>query len=134
MFFFSRKSPTRPLQILTNCYKFYTHVIIYDYVIGIHFSGLSHFSLALQVNCEICNIVRFKMVLTCVLYQICVNIRLLGMRVQNTRLYAFLACIFDENCHTCPTPTRITQSGLTLSWQIQSNKAAVRFLGILDQN
>ena len=75
-----------------------------------------------------------KVVLTCVLYQICVNVRLLGMRVQNKRLYAFLACIFDENSHMCPTRTRKTQSGLTLSRQIRSNKAAVRFLGKLDQN
>ena len=77
---------------------------------------------------------RFKVVLTCVLYQICVNVRLLGMRVQNKGLYAFLACIFDENSHTCPTRSRTEQSGLTRSRQIRSNKAAVRFLGILDHN
>ena len=87
-----------------------------------------------KVTQNICNIVRFKVVLTCVLYQICVNVRLLGMRVQNRRLYAFLACIFDENSHTCRTRTRITQSGLTLSMQIQSNKAAVPFFGLLHQN
>ena len=28
------------------------------------------------------------------------NIRLLGMRAQNKPLYAFQACIFDENSHT----------------------------------
>ena len=87
-----------------------------------------------KVTQNICNIVRFKVVLTCVLYQICVNVRLLGMRVQNRRLYAFLACIFDENSHTCRTRTRITQSGFTLSMQIQSNKAAVPFFGLLHQN
>ena len=87
-----------------------------------------------KVTQNICNIVRFKVVLTCVLYQICVNVRLLGMRVQNRRLYAFLACIFDENSHTCRTRTRITQSGLTLSMQIQSNKAAVPFFGLPHQN
>ena len=80
------------------------------------------------------NIVRFKLVLTCVPCQICVDVRLLGMRVQIKRLYAFLACIFDENSHTCPTCIRTKQSGLTLPGQIRSNKAAVRFLGILDQN
>ena len=36
--------------------------------------------------------------------------------------------IFDENSHTCSARTRITQSGLMFSRQIQSNKAAVRFL------
>ena len=72
----------------------------------------------------------FKVVLTCVLYQICVNVRLVGMRVQNKRLYLFLACIFDENSHTCSARTRITQSGLTLSRQIRLNKAAVHFLGM----
>ena len=49
------------------------------------------------------------------------------MRVENKRLYAFLACIFDENSHTCPTRTRMKQSGVTLSRQIRLNKAAVRF-------
>ena len=28
------------------------------------------------------------------------NVRLLGMRAQNKPLYAFQACIFDENSHT----------------------------------
>ena len=42
------------------------------------------------------------------------------MRVENKRLYAFLACIFDENSHTCPTRTRMKQSGLKLSSQIRS--------------
>ena len=68
------------------------------------------------------------------LYQICVNVRLLGMRGQNKGLHAFLTCKFDQNSHTCPTRSRIEQSGLTLSRQIRSNKAAVRFLGILDHN
>ena len=53
------------------------------------------------------------------------------MRVQNNRLYAFLACIFDENGHMRPTHTRMKQSGLTFSRQIRSNQAAVRFLAIL---
>ena len=55
------------------------------------------------------------------------------MRVENKRLYAFLAGIFDENSHTCPTRTRMKQSGLTLPRQIRSNKAALRFFGIVDQ-
>ena len=55
------------------------------------------------------------------------------MRVQNKRLYDFLARIFDENSHMCPTRTRMKQSALMLSRQIRSNKAAVRFLGRLDQ-
>ena len=43
-----------------------------------------------------------------------------------------LSChaIFDENSHTCSARTRITQSGLMFSWQIQSSKAAVRFLAM----
>ena len=49
------------------------------------------------------------------------------MCVQNKRLYAFLACKFDQNSHMCPVRTQMKQSGLTLSWQIRSNKAAVRF-------
>ena len=77
---------------------------------------------------------RFQVVLTCVLCQIYVNVRLLGMRVENKRLFAFLACIFDDNSHTCPTRTRMKQSGVTLSRQIRLNKAAVPFFGILDQN
>ena len=36
------------------------------------------------------------------------------MRVQNKRLYAFLAFILDENSHTCPTRARMKQTGLTL--------------------
>ena len=68
------------------------------------------------------------------LYQICVNVRLLGMRVQNKRLYAFLACIFDENSHTCSMHTRIKQRRFTLSRLIQLNKVALHFLGIFDQN
>ena len=55
------------------------------------------------------------------------------MRVENKRLYAFLACIFDENSHTCPTRTRMKQSGVTFSREIRLSKAAVRFFGILDQ-
>ena len=74
---------------------------------------------------------RFKVLLTCVLYQICVNLRFLGMRVQNKRLHSFLACQFDENGHMCPTRIRMKQSGLTFSRQIRSNQAAVRFLAIL---
>ena len=42
------------------------------------------------------------------------------MRVHIKRLYAFLACIIDENSHLCPTRTRMNQSGLTLSRQIRS--------------
>ena len=42
------------------------------------------------------------------------------MRVENKRLYAFLACIFDENSHTCPTRTRMKQSGCTLFWHTRS--------------
>ena len=51
------------------------------------------------------------------------------MGVQNKRPDFFLGMyIFDENSHTCSARTRITQSGLMFSRQIQSNKAAVRFL------
>ena len=50
-----------------------------------------------KVKLIIRNIVRFRVVLTCVLCHKCVNVRLLGMHVQMKRLYAFLACIFDEN-------------------------------------
>ena len=46
----------------------------------------------------------------------------------------FLACVFDENSHTCPTRTRMKQSGVTLSSKIRLNKADVRFSGILDKN
>ena len=42
------------------------------------------------------------------------------MRVQNNRLYAFLACIFDENSHMCPTRARMKQSGCTLFRQPRS--------------
>ena len=96
-----------------------------------HYSGSSHStscsSLASQVNCALSAWQRsnrtfvllcvLKVVLTCVLYQIhvCVNVRLLGVRVQNKRLYASLACVFDEDSHTCPTRTRIKQSALTHS-------------------
>ena len=59
-----------------------------------------------NVKQNICNFVHFKVILTCILYQICVNLRLLGMRVQKKRLYAFVACIYNENIHTCPTRTR----------------------------
>ena len=52
------------------------------------------------------------------------NLHLLVMLVQNKRLYGFLACIFDENSYMCPTPTQKKQSGLALSTQIGSNKAA----------
>ena len=55
------------------------------------------------------------------------------MRVKDKRLYAFLACLFDENSHTCPTSPRMKQVGVTLSRQIRLNKEAVRFFGILDQ-
>ena len=58
-------------------------------------------SLALQVNYamsiwqqNMCYIVRFKVVLTCILDQICVIVRLLDMGVQNKRLYAFWAFQF----------------------------------------
>ena len=100
---------------------------------------------------------RLKVVLTCVLYQICVNVRVLGMRVQNKRLYAFQACIFDENSHTYFAQQNeateaallyaFKQSGFTLPRQTRLDKvsvhflsiysikkASVRFLGILDQN
>ena len=81
-------------------------MIFYDYVIGsslitlaAHHNSTSCYSLAMHVNGAlsawqkliepiVCNIVRFKVVLICVLFQICVNVRLLGMRVQNKRLYA----------------------------------------------
>ena len=133
------------LEILDAC----DHLRFCDWQFSSYFSGSSHStscsSLALQVNCALSawqklikqiirNIVRFKVVLTCVLCHICVTVRLLGMHVQIKRLYAFLACIYDENSHTCPTRTRMKQSGLMLSRQIPSNKAAERFLGILDQN
>ena len=127
----------QPLQILDAC----DYLRLCDWQFSSHISASSHSTscsaLALQANCtlsawqvkqNICNIMCFKLVLTCVLYQICVNSRLLGMRVQNNRLYAFLACIFDDNSHMCPTCTRMKQSGLTLSRQIRSNEAAVRFL------
>ena len=55
----------------------------------------------LLVKQNICNIVGLKIVLTLVLYQLNMfNVRLLGMRAQNKPLYAFQACIFDENSHT----------------------------------
>ena len=84
-------------------------------------------ALRAKVKQNICIIVRFKVVLTCVLCQIYVNVRLLGMRVENKRLYAFLVCIFDDNSHTCPTCTRMKQSGVTLSRQIRLNKENALF-------
>ena len=111
---------------------------------------------------------RFKVVLTCVLYKICVNARLLGMRVQNKRMYVFKAVYMMKivmrvlpftTVNTSPKRSgcrlsrlaRIKQSGCTISGQTRLkevatvavhfpgmysiiNKAAVRFLGILDQN
>ena len=44
------------------------------------------------------------------------------MRVQNKQMYAFLTCIFDENSHTCPTRTRIKQSGLINAFRADSIK------------
>ena len=44
----------------------------------------------------------------------------LSLRVENKRLYAFLACIFDENSHRCPTRIRMNQSGCTLFWYTRS--------------
>ena len=118
------------LQTLDAC----DYLRLCDWQFSSHFSGPSHstscFSLALK---NICNIVCFK-VLTCVLNQICVNVLLLGMRVQNKRLYVcwhvYLIKISCPRHRTCPRRTRINQSGLTLSTQIRSNKGAVRFLGI----
>ena len=56
---------------------------------------------ALSVRQNICNIVGLKVVLTFVLFHSNMfNVRLLGMRAQNKPLYAFQACIFDENSHT----------------------------------
>ena len=97
---------------------------------------------------------RLKVVLTHVLYQICVIVRVLGMRVQNKRLYAFQACILDENSHTYFAQQNeaallyaFKQSGFTLPRQTRLDKvsvhfigiyliknASVHFLGILDQN
>ena len=97
------------------------------------------------------------MVLTRVLYQICVNVRVLGMRVQNKRLYAFQACIFDENSHayfaqqneateaallyafkqsefTLPRQTRLDKVSVQFLGIDSIENASVRFVGILDQN
>ena len=91
-----------------------------------HISGSSHStscsSLVLHVNwCSerlvakvqqnVCDFVH----LTCALNEICVKVRLLGMRVQNKLLYAFNACIFDQISHMCFTHTSLKQSGYMLS-------------------
>ena len=92
---------------------------------------------------------RLKVVLTCVLYQISVNVR-----VQNKRLYAFQACIFDENSYTyfaqqneaallyvfkqsrftLPRQTRLDKVSVHFLGIYSIKKASVRFLGIFDQN
>ena len=65
-------------------------------------------SLALEVNCypeclanvkqNICNIVRFRVVLTTYpIKYVRLTVRLRGKRVQKKRLHAFKACILDEN-------------------------------------
>ena len=77
---------------------------------------------------------RFKVVLTCVVDQICLNVRLLSMRVENKPLYAFKACIFDENGHMCYRHTSPKQSGIRFlpSRQTplkQGGLAATRFRG-----
>ena len=89
---------------------------------------------------------RLKVVLTRVLYQICANVGLLGVLVQNKRLYTFQACMFGKNSHTCSAQqneateaailcafkhTRIKQiSGFTLLRQTRLNIVAIHFLGI----
>ena len=69
---------------------------------------------------------------------------LLGMRVQNKRLFAFEACIFDENSSPVLRTlnayelfrrhTRIKQSDFTLSRQTRLDKVAVHFLSVYPNN
>ena len=112
------------LQVLDAC----DFLRLCDWQLSSHFTGSSHSttcsSLALQVNCalslakvkqNICNIVCLKLVLTCILYQKCVNVRLLGMRVQIKRLYTFQACIFNESSFTLFRHTRLELNSRTLS-------------------
>ena len=83
-----------------------------------------------KVKQNICDIVRFRVVLTCVFDQICVNIRLLGMRVKTND------CTLSKHVYLTKMTVRVLGTLIkkkeVASFLVDKSKLTLRSLGKLD--